>query len=124
MKCATQQSEAIAVCAYCGRALCPDCAHESAGRRMICSAECGAALAKGDSVVPLILQKNVQQARAGAFCCYLVGALLILTGLFGRRFMEIEPLAIFYLLAGGVAMFVSGFFYAKAAKRKAAELPA
>ena len=75
MKCLTHQAEAVAICAYCGRALCADCAKPSATQRMVCSDNCAAALARDDKAMQLILQKSEQSARASAFYSYLCGGL-------------------------------------------------
>ena len=71
MKCSTHQAEAIAVCAYCGRALCPVCAKTSATQRMVCSDACDTALTRADKGLDLILQKSLQNTRASAFYSYL-----------------------------------------------------
>ena len=71
MKCLVHHSEAVAVCAHCGRALCADCAKPSATNRMTCSDTCAAALTRNDRALQLILQKSFQSARASAFYSYL-----------------------------------------------------
>jgi hypothetical protein len=75
MKCAAHHAEAVAVCAYCGRALCADCAKPSATQRMACSDACAAALERDDKAMQLILQKSLQSAWASAFYCYLCAGL-------------------------------------------------
>src|SRR5271156_1845399 len=75
MKCLAHNSEAVAICAYCGRALCADCAKPSATQRMVCSDNCAAALTRNDKALELILQKSLQSARASAFYSYLCGGL-------------------------------------------------
>lgn len=78
MKCSTHNVEAVAVCAWCGRVLCPDCAKESASRRMICSDNCAAELRREAKVMDLVLQRSLQNTRASAFyyflCAVLTGA--------------------------------------------------
>src|SRR5438045_3020486 len=75
MKCTSHQAEAVAVCAYCGRALCPDCAKPSASQRMICSENCATALARNDQALQLLLHKHAQGARINAVYYLLCGAL-------------------------------------------------
>src|SRR5271156_6944373 len=75
MKCLAHHAEAVAVCAYCGRALCADCAKPSATQRMVCSDNCAAALTRDDKAMELILQKSLQSAQASAFYSYLCGGL-------------------------------------------------
>src|SRR5512143_250162 len=95
MKCVTHDSEANAVCAYCGKALCSECSRDSSSRRAACSATCAAALRKADAAVELIIQKSVQGARATAFCCYLCGGLFVATGIFAAFSMPSPFLILF-----------------------------
>jgi len=73
MKCLAHHSEAVAICAYCGRALCADCAKPRATQRMTCSENCAAALTRDDQAMQLILQKSFPSARASAFYSFLCG---------------------------------------------------
>ena len=75
MKCFKHKTEAIAVCAYCGRAMCEECVPSVTAPRMVCSPECGASLAQHDRGMQSILQKSVQGLKASAFYCYLCGGL-------------------------------------------------
>src|SRR5512144_1038432 len=75
MKCIAHKAEAVAVCAYCGRALCSDCIPSPIAVRMVCSTECAAALARGERAMQMVLQQGVPNARASAFYCYLCGGL-------------------------------------------------
>src|SRR5882672_11502115 len=64
MKCSKHSAEAVAVCAYCGRALCNDCIQSPAAPRMVCSNDCLEALRRADQTAQMILQRGVQK-RAG-----------------------------------------------------------
>src|SRR5678810_808453 len=75
MRCVSHHAEAVAVCAYCGRALCSECLQTASNVRMVCSGRCATALALDDQAVQLILQQSVQSAKASAFYCYLCAGL-------------------------------------------------
>ncbi len=120
MKCTTHNAEANAVCAYCGRALCPQCAAHSSGQRMSCSPACVAALARADKAVELIIQKSTQSARAGAFTCYLLGGLFVACAVLAALMMP-SPFLMAFLTISGVGLLVSGVWHSRAAKRQTNE---
>ena len=99
MKCAAHQIEALAVYAYCGRALCADCIKPSAPPRLVCSELCAAALRRNDLALELILQKSLRSARASAFYSYLCGGLSAAVG-GGRAFLFAR--AVSCLVHGGL----------------------
>lgn len=115
MKCATHHSDAVAVCAWCGRALCAACARPSAARRMVCSDDCAAALAREDRAMELVLRKSEQNARASAFYCYLCGALSA-AGAVGAWFYLPSPFLVAFTAGCGVVFTVSGFWFGRIAK--------
>ena len=117
MKCKTHNAEANAVCVYCGRALCPDCARPTNSARTACSETCATALAKADAAVELIINKSVQSARAGALTCYLLGGIFIACGVLAV-FMMPSPFLIAFLGISGVGMLIGGLFYGRAAKKQ------
>jgi hypothetical protein len=117
MKCAAHHAEAVAVCAYCGRALCANCLKPSATRRAVCSDDCAAALARDDRAMRLILQKSVQSARAGAFYCYLCGALSAATAV-GAWFYLPLPFLILFTAGCSVVFIASGFWYGRIARKQ------
>jgi predicted nucleic acid-binding Zn ribbon protein len=118
MKCATHQADAIAICTYCGRGLCPVCERAPALQRVTCSPACAEALAKGDRAVDLTLRKSIQMAKAGAYGCYVMGVLLIVFAIYSHRVypeMRVSPLM---AAAFGVGMLIFGASYHRAASRK------
>ena len=117
MKCAQYQAEAIGICAYCGRALCAGCARSPDTPRLVCSAECAAALSRNDQVVQLLLQKSVQNAQASAFYCYLCGA-LSLGAAVGAHFILPLPFLIYFAAASGMVFILSGIWYGRSAKKQ------
>jgi hypothetical protein len=117
MKCAPHQSEAVAVCAYCGRALCADCAKPSATRRMVCSENCAAALTRTDQALEMVLQKSLQSARASAFYSYLCGGLSA-AGAVGAHFYLPSPFLIWFCGGCSLVFIASGIWYGRIAKKQ------
>ena len=116
MKCAAHHAEAVAVCAWCGRALCADCARPSATRRMVCSDPCAAALARDDQAMQLILQKSLQSARASAFYCYLCAGLSA-AGAVGACHYLPSPFLIAFTGGASVVFIASGIWYGRIARK-------
>ncbi len=120
MKCAAHHAEAVAVCAYCGRALCADCAKPSATGRMTCSDNCAAALARNDQALQLILQKSLQSARASAFYSYLCGGLSA-AGAVGAWFYLPVPFLIWFTAGCSLVFIASGIWYGRIARKNEGE---
>ena len=120
MKCAAHKAEAIAVCAYCGRALCADCARLSPARRMVCSDACAAALADSDKAMRLILQKSLQSAQASALYCYLCAGLSAAAAVGAWYYLPSPFLMVF---TGGCALvfIASGIWYSRIARKQNSE---
>jgi hypothetical protein len=117
MKCSTHGTEATAICAYCGRALCPECAKPGVTGRMICSTACDQALSRADKAMDLVLQKSLQNARANAFYFYFCGALSF-AGAVGAYFFLPVPLLIWFAAGSGVVFIVSGIWYDRIARKQ------
>ncbi len=111
MKCPTHGQDAIAICAHCGRAVCPACAPVAASRRTACSEACAQGLAKADRAMDAILRRSVQVVKASAYFCYLVGAVLIAFAIIANA--RYPQLRVAHLLAGvmGLTLLVSGACY-------------
>ena len=117
MKCAAHNSEAVAVCAYCGRAVCAVCAKPSSTQRMVCSDHCAAALNRADQAMELILQKSLASARASAFYSYLCGGLSLAAAV-GAHFYLPSPFLIWFTAGCGAVFIVSGIWYGRIAGKK------
>jgi hypothetical protein len=117
MKCSAHQTEAVAICAYCGRAMCTDCAKPSSTQRMVCSDNCAAALTRADRAMELILQKSLQSAQASALYSYLCGGLSLAAAV-GAKFYLPSPFLIYFTAGCGVVFMASGFWYGKIAKKQ------
>src|SRR5690348_6057636 len=110
MKCFKHKTDAVAVCAYCGRAVCEECAGTPTASRVICSAECGAALTRHEQAMQAILQKSVQGLKASAFYYYLCGGLSAGAAIVAW-FMLPSTFLILFTGACAVVLFASGIWY-------------
>lgn len=117
MKCAAHHAEAVAVCAYCGRALCPDCSKPSSSRRMACSDNCAAALADNEKALQMILRKSEQNARASAFYSYLCAALSAGAAIGAHSYLP-SPFLIWFTAGCSVVFVVSGIRYSLIARKQ------
>jgi len=117
MKCAAHQAEAIGVCTYCGRALCPDCAKTAATPRLVCSDTCAAALTRTDQTIALLLQKSLQSAQSSAFYSYLCGGLSA-AGAVGAYFYLPVPFLVWFTAGCSVVFTASGIWYGRIARRQ------
>jgi len=117
MKCATHHVEAIAICTWCGRALCADCAKPSPSQRMVCSNDCAAALARNDKAMQLILRKSEQSARASALYCYLCAGLSAAAAI-GAWFYLPSPFLIVFTAGCSIVFVASGIWYGRVAKKQ------
>jgi hypothetical protein len=118
MKCEPHSSEAAAVCAYCGRALCSQCQRATSTPRIACSATCAEALAKADRAIQLTLGKSVQQAQATAFGSYVIGILSIVFALYGHHVYPQMARCNSLLGAFGVILIIWGFWFHSVSRKK------
>ena len=109
-------SDAVAVCAYCGRALCPDCAATPAAGRIVCSVECGSNLAREGKLLQALVEKSAQSARASAWYCYLTAGLSAAAAV-AAWFMLPSPFLIYFAGGCAVALAAAGFWYGRVAGR-------
>jgi predicted nucleic acid-binding Zn ribbon protein len=116
MKCAAHNSEAVAICAWCGRAVCSVCGKPSASGRMVCSDDCAAALTREAKAMESILRKSLQSAWASAFyyflCCAVLGAAAV-----GAWYYLLPPFLIWFCVGCSLVFLVSGLWYAAIAKK-------
>ncbi len=117
MKCAAHHAEAVAVCAYCGRALCSECIQSPTAPRLVCSENCATALTRADQAMELILQKSLQSARASAFYSYLCGGLSA-AGAVGAWFFLPVPFLVWFTAGCSVVFIASGIWYGRIARKQ------
>jgi hypothetical protein len=116
MKCFKHDGEAVAVCPWCGRAMCSSCVSTSAGAspRLACSDECAKGLARHEGALELLLQKSRQSARANSVYYYVCGALSAGAAVASWYWLPI-PFLIWFLGASAVALVISGIWFGRAA---------
>ena len=116
MICSAHRAEAVGVCVYCGRALCAECAQAAATRRLVCSEDCAAALARHDRALELLLQKSRQSARASAWYSYLCGGLSA-AGAVGAGFYLPVPFLVWFTAGCSAVFLASGIWYGRIARK-------
>ena len=118
MKCFKHNAaDAVAVCAYCRKAICLDCIPSLASARMVCSNDCASALAREGKVIQLLLDKSTQSARASAFYCYLTGGLSAAAAV-AAWFMLPSPFLIYFTSGCAGVLIAAGFWYGRVAKQQ------
>ena len=117
MKCAQHKTEAIGLCAYCGRAVCAECSHPTNGRRLVCSEACDTALVRNDRAIDAILHKSAQSARASAFFSYMCG-ILSAGGAVAAAIWLPVPFLIWFTAGCAFVFLVSGWWYGRVAKKQ------
>ena len=116
--------EAVAVCAYCGRAVCSDCSQPQSAVRIACSPTCATELNRADKLLDQIstinqqlLQNSLRNTRASAFYCYLCAALSAAAAIVAW-FMLPSPFLILFTGGCAAVLLLSGFWYGRAAKKR------
>src|SRR6266404_1338147 len=117
MKCSPHQKEAVAVCIYCGKALCPECVTPAPGVRMACSTDCAAALANADKALRTLLHQTLQSTRASAFYCYICAG-LSLSAAAVAWFMLPSPFRIWSSAGCRIVLIVAGGWCGCVAKQE------
>ena len=68
MNCHNHQiTTAVAICGYCGMALCPECLNKTERNRIVCSVECGQKSDSSDSTIEAIADKIQRSNRAASW---------------------------------------------------------
>ena len=120
MKCLKHSSnDAVAVCTYCGRALCSDCILNPTAPRVVCSTDCAEALSRGEKALEMILEQSVRSAQASAFYCYVCAALSAGAAVVAW-FMLPSPFLILFTAGCAVVLVLSGIWYGRAGGRRTA----
>lgn len=116
MKCFNHPTiDAVAICPYCGRALCPVCIQTPTAMRLACSSACETALLCEANVAQLLLAKSVQSARASSFYSYLCGGLSAAAAV-AAWFILPSPFLIYFTAACALVFFAAGFWHGLGAK--------
>jgi hypothetical protein len=119
MKCFSHTSvDALAVCAYCGRALCGQCVQPN-NLRMTCSSRCSEALTRFETALVTIEQQSRRSAQASAFYCYLCAGLSAAAAVVAW-FLLPSPFLILFTGGCALVLVVSGVWYGRAGKKAVA----
>jgi hypothetical protein len=116
VKCSRHELEAVGVCAYCGRAVCSQCANVSPGTRLVCLESCAAALARNDRSLEFLVEKSLQTARANSVNYYLCGILSAAATVAAWFWLPV-PLLMWFLGASAVALIFSGVWLGRVARK-------
>jgi hypothetical protein len=117
MKCLRHDLEAVGVCAYCGRALCRQCANVSGAARLACEeGGCAAALARNDNALESLVEKSRQSARANSVYYYLCGILCVGATVAAWFWLPV-PFLMWFIGATAVALIISGFWFGRVARK-------
>lgn len=116
MKCSRHDLEAVGVCAYCGRALCKQCAPLPATTRLTCEEGCAAALARHDRALEVLLEKSLQSARANSVYYFLCGALCAGATVAAYYWLPV-PFLMWFLGTTAVALIISGAWFGRVARK-------
>ena len=117
MKCYQHNEiEAVAICAYCGRALCRECVPASAPARATCSTQCAESITRESAAIQLLLQRSGQSARASAFYCYLSAALSGGAAV-AAWFMLPSPFLMCFAAGCAVVLIAAGIWHGRVGRR-------
>ncbi|HTR43328.1 MAG TPA: hypothetical protein VMH87_17080 [Pseudomonadales bacterium] len=116
MKCTPHNAEAVAVCVWCGKALCPACAKPTASQRMVCSDNCAAALDRQSKAMDTALKSSAQSTRANAFYFFLCGALTAAGGVAAKFYLP-SPFLIWFCFGAAAVFTASGLWYLSIARK-------
>jgi hypothetical protein len=113
MKCLRHDLEAVGVCAYCGRALCRECAKNVSGTaRLACEGTCAAALARHEHALESLVEKSLQSARANSVYYYVCGVLCVGATIASGYWLPI-PFLMWFLGGTAVALIISGYWFGR-----------
>ena len=102
MKCYNHKdSEAVAVCVHCGRAICLSCAKTSASERFICSSVCAAASEQMENFILVTRNKSVRGSYMTACFALGMGLVFAASAIFLYQELRSFPLTVF---VGGSSM--------------------
>jgi len=117
MKCPVHQAEAVGACVYCGRGMCIECGTAAGAGRLVCSEKCASAVSRNEQALEMLLQKNIQSARASAFYSYLCGALSA-GGAVGAWYYMPVPFLVWFTAACSAVFILSGIRYSLIGRKK------
>lgn len=108
MKCFLCGVEALAVCAYCGKALCKSCLTSTSTQQVVCSERCQQALAEGEHIMKSLFRSKLNMTKVLVVLLFSLGALLVVTSLVVGIHENGPPMAILYFGLSGLAFLLAG----------------
>jgi hypothetical protein len=116
MKCFKHHAvEAVGVCAFCGRALCPECASPGLSSPLACSNDCAEKLARQAGAIQTLLARSGQSAQASALYCYLSGGLSAGAAV-AAWFLLPSPFLVWFSAGCALALISAGFWHGRVAR--------
>ena len=111
------ETDAVATCVNCGKALCSQCVRHARTERIVCSEACETADFKTERSLFLIRKKTALHNTVSAVFLLLAGAVFGLFGLYHVFFAAsyFFPLAVFTFVLS-IVFFVAGAWYLKGGK--------
>jgi hypothetical protein len=105
MKCFNhQETEAVAVCVSCGKALCPSCISKSSRGKLVCSALCAQAISEADDFRDYFHNRSTRSWRLIAYAMLFPVSFIFLV--FGGFAIWAREWPIVWLLLSVVVIFV------------------
>jgi hypothetical protein len=118
MKCFTHlQTDAVAVCANCGKALCPSCVTKSDSGKICCSESCLAATSEMEQTWEILKRRSTKGHRINGYFTLGTGCVF---GIFAGLSILIKEWPLVLFLGSTSAIFiVTGFVFLKLSKTTA-----
>jgi hypothetical protein len=111
MKCYNHKdSEAVAVCVHCGRAICFSCAKTSASGRFVCSLACATASEQTENFILVTRNKSVRGTYMTACFVIGMGLLFAVTAVFLHQELGAIPQTI-YVGGSAIGFVIGGLCY-------------
>ena len=118
MKCYNHRdSEAVAICVHCGRAICLSCANPSASGRFVCSSACATSSGQIEDFLATARNKSVQNVHMTAWSMIGMGVIFAGSGVFLQQELRSFPLTVF-VGATAIGLIIGGLCYLWIAQRK------
>lgn len=105
MKCSNHnQTDAVATCVFCGRALCPSCVTQSATGRIVCSPACSSMLAVTEAELKNVNEKINEGTKRIIYFAFGFGLIFAGTGMY--EFIEARSSGAWFLtiFSGGMGL--------------------
>jgi len=117
MKCYIhKETEAVAVCVHCGRAVCTACATPSQSGRLVCSPPCATAIKQMEDFIGSTRHKTTRSARFNMYFCIGLGVVFLVFAIASYFDIHSWPLTGF-VGAAGIGFILRGAGYSRVVRR-------